>query len=1229
VFLVYGHGGIGKSTLLRRFGVLAGEVSPITVARVDWELEQHRNSVGFPAVTGPPIWRVLDRLYRALVDGANSRRDRRHIERAFSPFRRQMVRVPELMDRARALGIDATVGHRPIDEDGRRHLMDAASTGLNLTLGAAGAPVAAGGQVAATATMRWLADRVGRLEPDAYAGLTADVDALVRAFGEGLQAVDRKCGPTALLLDTCDLLGDALAWFPELVSRGGARTVWVLAMREDTDEDPSATGSVGRLVAELPADTVVVLPLQPFTPNELVDYLRHDFQGGLPAGVTVERMIRRTGGVPLAVSLVASALQRGTPAEDVFDDSAPDSVGRQVVIALMRRYLARLHASPAAAADLALIHGLALLIDTVDAEILAALWDVPVSDVPGTLERLRHSYEFVLGGSRPLHQDVATAVLGCLRGPVERASVHAMNERAAAVLRARLPTRPSVVESRVSDEDWQRDMLSLLWHTFWADMRAGHRLLCHVFAPVAVLEAGFAVELTSVGCFFESAYASADRAVLYELSLLASRPYRTDSVMMTLPSALSAVTERTDESIFAETDQRRFVDTLSVMHGDLFGMTPVDQLNLAEDLVCRADRDGPVAQRNNVELHRRLTVWIVFQQMAVDSPVDLELALHAARRGVAVSPEFARAHAVLCLLLLYAGNPVDAEAVAREALRLESGNPNRAGMLGTALRMQRRYEEAIPLLRKAVAGLAVEDSWLARSDLGGTLLAEGMSTENPALVAEAIAMLRTVVRIWPSDLTALRMLADALIVTKELGSAEITINQALTLDRQPDLLKRLGTVLMALGRLREAHDVYREAIDIDPDDAEAHSGLAVTLGELGDAVGAEREGREAIRLGPDEPLAYENLAVSLHKQGRQDAAAELQRQAAEIAAHRTSSGVEVVFRLAHPSDESASSMRQTTAVERIGHLMAVGANDAAIDELTALLDQSPDSGPLRTVLGCLLNEQRRFDEAETALRAAIAADPANAGAYAALALSLHMLGHHASVVEMARTAARLGPDDAEVLATIAPLFGESGQRDEAIEYGRKAAQLWPDSVDVKANLALALRIVGQFAEAERLLSDAVELNPRDADAHADLGEVQLFLGRHDDATGSLRQAVGLGDARQTVRVHTLLGLLLRAAEPDLARAHFEQALSAVRIPGSAFAHIEMRAVASAALGRPETVAMLTSARALRTCTDIFRKPVYDLLGQATASGLLDVWRDIVADDPTAAGPFTLPIHKRR
>src|SRR6266496_2065210 len=98
-FVLYGHGGVGKSSLLGRFAAIAsGDAPPdeenagrFTVAAVDWELEQRRSPVEFSDDIGPPIWRVLDRLYRALVDAAVSSRDRRRIERAFSGFRRQMA----------------------------------------------------------------------------------------------------------------------------------------------------------------------------------------------------------------------------------------------------------------------------------------------------------------------------------------------------------------------------------------------------------------------------------------------------------------------------------------------------------------------------------------------------------------------------------------------------------------------------------------------------------------------------------------------------------------------------------------------------------------------------------------------------------------------------------------------------------------------------------------------------------------------------------------------------------------------------------------------------------------------------------------------------------------------------------------------------------------------------------------------------------------------------------
>ena len=106
VILVHGFGGIGKSTLLRRYGGIAAEGAParggrsgleLLIAAVDWENEQRLRAADFVSDEGPPIWVVLDRVYGAVREAAaSSRRDRTAVKKAFAPFRVQITKVPEL-----------------------------------------------------------------------------------------------------------------------------------------------------------------------------------------------------------------------------------------------------------------------------------------------------------------------------------------------------------------------------------------------------------------------------------------------------------------------------------------------------------------------------------------------------------------------------------------------------------------------------------------------------------------------------------------------------------------------------------------------------------------------------------------------------------------------------------------------------------------------------------------------------------------------------------------------------------------------------------------------------------------------------------------------------------------------------------------------------------------------------------------------------------------------------
>jgi Flp pilus assembly protein TadD len=64
-------------------------------------------------------------------------------------------------------------------------------------------------------------------------------------------------------------------------------------------------------------------------------------------------------------------------------------------------------------------------------------------------------------------------------------------------------------------------------------------------------------------------------------------------------------------------------------------------------------------------------------------------------------------------------------------------------------------------------------------------------------------------------------------------------------------------------RIDEAIAHLRRAIDINPQNAEAHRSLAVALGLEGRVDAAIEEAREAVRIQPGSPAAQQELALLL------------------------------------------------------------------------------------------------------------------------------------------------------------------------------------------------------------------------------------------------------------------------------------------------------------------------------------------------------------------------------
>jgi tetratricopeptide (TPR) repeat protein len=68
-------------------------------------------------------------------------------------------------------------------------------------------------------------------------------------------------------------------------------------------------------------------------------------------------------------------------------------------------------------------------------------------------------------------------------------------------------------------------------------------------------------------------------------------------------------------------------------------------------------------------------------------------------------------------------------------------------------------------------------------------------------------------------------------------------------------------------RTAEAIELYREAIDLDPDLAIAWNGLSLAYRQQGDLSAAVEAGQRLIELEPEDPLSHTNLSILYMRQG--------------------------------------------------------------------------------------------------------------------------------------------------------------------------------------------------------------------------------------------------------------------------------------------------------------------------------------------------------------------------
>ncbi|HEV3104170.1 MAG TPA: tetratricopeptide repeat protein [Trinickia sp.] len=251
---------------------------------------------------------------------------------------------------------------------------------------------------------------------------------------------------------------------------------------------------------------------------------------------------------------------------------------------------------------------------------------------------------------------------------------------------------------------------------------------------------------------------------------------------------------------------------------------------------------------------------------------ELDAAVEAYRRAVALKQDYAEAHNNLGNALREAGDAASAVQSCAQALELRPGYAQAYNNLGNALKDLGELDAAVVSYGKAIA--AWPEFAEAHLNLGHVLKAQSHADA-------ALECYRTSVELAPQLAAAHDSLASMLMHRGDIAGAIESYRRVVALEPESaSAHNTLGNVLNNAARMDEALPFYQRAIALQPDFADAYHNLANALRRLGAAEQALDYARRAIELrGDDTPSFHNNLGMILAELNQFDAAVECYRNA--------------------------------------------------------------------------------------------------------------------------------------------------------------------------------------------------------------------------------------------------------------------------------------------------------------------------------------------------------------
>jgi tetratricopeptide (TPR) repeat protein len=308
-----------------------------------------------------------------------------------------------------------------------------------------------------------------------------------------------------------------------------------------------------------------------------------------------------------------------------------------------------------------------------------------------------------------------------------------------------------------------------------------------------------------------------------------------------------------------------------------------------------------------------------------------------------------------------------------------------------------------------------------------------------------------------------------------------------------------------------AAEAFRDALKIDPKNAEAHANLGALAFFKGDCAAAMPELKSALESAPTLENAKGLVAICEKRVGDRNATADL--EAAFGALHEPKLRVQVGVELADLYYQNGDLDRTLPVVHQLVELAPDNADllffaqriysEMADDTMNKLALLAPDSARMQQLIAEKLINAGDLNGAIEHYRKALAADPRLPGLHFELAEAILEGGNDAAAQTAARAeldaAAKTEGDSARIECAYGRIAALAGNFAEAGEHYRHALAMDAASGEAQLGLGKALADQGQPQEAVKYLRMAVASDPMNASAHYRLARVCRALNLDDEA----------------------------------------------------------------------------------------------------------------------------------